>query len=211
MNFKSVVNFLLIIALVITPILLAVLDKAAAASLSLISLSFALVFWNLDKFSEFKGAGFAAKLNTAVSDAYAAIDEVKSLALSISSPVASLMAVKSPMHFLPLKYKLEYVEEIGRSLEELKIERLKIDDALATFYDRVSEDHVKKIMWAINEKLDADQKLFKDYSEIEPDSWPLDAIKRKSQELGVDVENKIQEFEHFIKNKKLLNPDDWQG
>jgi hypothetical protein len=211
MNFKNVVNFLLILALAITPIVLAVFDKVAAASLSLISLSFALVFWNLDRFSEFKGGGFEAKLNTAVSDAYAAINEVKSLAISISSPVISLMAVKSSFQFSPLKYKLEYAEEIKSSLVDLKIDKEKIDEALSTLYDRVSEDHVKKIMWAINEQLNPDKKIFKSYEDIEPNCWPLDAIKRKSVELSINIEDKIEELIYFDKNKKLLNPDEWQG
>ncbi|WP_339073894.1 hypothetical protein [Teredinibacter turnerae] len=211
MNFKNTINFLLIIALVITPITLSYIQKTAAGSLSLISLSFALVFWNLDKFSEFKGAGFAAKLNTAVSDAYAAIDEVKSLAISISSPVASLMAVSSSLHYLRLQYKLEYAEEIQRSLKELKIPDDKINSALASLYDRVSEDHIKEILRSLNERLAEEQKIFKNYDEIDPDSWPLDAIKRESIKLGVNVDDKIEEYEYFIKYKKLLKPENWEG
>jgi len=144
MNFKNIVNFLLILLLVVTPVLLAVFDKTAAASLSLISLSFALVFWNIDKFSEFKGAGFEAKLNTAVSDTYAAIDEVKKLAISISSPVASLMAVKSSFQYLSLEYKLKYAKEIESSLLELEIDNNKIEEALSALYSRVLEDHTRQ-------------------------------------------------------------------
>jgi hypothetical protein len=211
MNFKNTVNFILIVALVATPISLAVIEKTAAASLSLIALSFALVFWNLDKFSEFKGAGFAAKLNTAVSEAYAAIDEVKSLAISISSPVASLMAVSNSFEYLHLKYKLEYAEEIRSSLKELKISEDKIDSALSALYDRVSEDHIKKALWTLNEQLGEGQKLFQSYDEIDPDAWPLDAIKRESKKLGVNIDDKIKEYEYFVQNKKLLTPDNWQG
>lgn len=211
MNFKNTVNFILIVALVATPITLAVIEKTAAASLSLIALSFALVFWNLEKFSEFKGAGFAAKLNTAVSEAYAAIDEVKSLAISISSPVASLMAVSSSFQYLHLRYKLEYAEEIRSSLKELKISEDKIDSALSALYDRVSEDHIKKALWALNEQLGEGQKLFGSYDEIDPDSWPLDAIKRESKKLGVNIDDKIKEYEYFVQNKKLLTPENWQG
>jgi len=207
MNF----NFILIVALVVVPIALAVIEKTAAASLSLIALSFALVFWNLDKFSEFKGAGFAAKLNTAVSEAYAAIDEVKSLAISISSPVASLMAVSSSFQYLHLKYKLEYAEEIRSSLKELKISEEKINSALSALYDRVSEDHIRKALWALNDQLDEGQKIFKTYDEIDPDSWPLDAIKRESKKLGVNIDENIEEYEYFVQNKKLLKPENWQG
>lgn len=211
MNFKNTINFLLIIALVLVPITLAVIEKTAAASLSLIALSFALVFWNLDKFSEFKGAGFAAKLNTAVSEAYAAIDEVKSLAISISSPVASLMAVSSSFQYLHLEYKLEYAEEIRSSLKELKISDEKINSALSALYDRVSEDHIKKALWALNEQLGEGQKIFKNYEEIDPESWPLDAIKRESKKLGINIDENIKEYEYFVQKKKLLKPESWQG
>lgn len=211
MNFKNTINFLLIIALVLVPITSAVIEKTAAASLSLIALSFALVFWNLDKFSEFKGAGFAAKLNTAVSEAYAAIDEVKSLAISISSPVASLMAVSSSFQYLHLEYKLEYAEEIRSSLKELKISDEKINSALSALYDRVSEDHIKKALWALNEQLGEGQKIFKNYEEIDPESWPLDAIKRESKKLGINIDENIKEYEYFVQKKKLLKPENWQG
>ncbi len=211
MNCKNAINFILIVALVVTPIALAVMEKNAAASISLISLSFALVFWNLDKFSEFKGAGFEAKLNTAVSDAYAAIDEVKSLALSISSPVVSLMAINGVLQYLPLQYKLEYAEEIRKSLKELKIPEDKVSSALSSLYDRVADDHIRKILWTLNEQLDEETKLFKRYEDIDPESWPLDAIKKESNKLDINVDEKIKEYEYFMKNKKLLIPDNWQG
>lgn len=211
MDFRNAINFILIIALVIVPITLSIIEKTAAASLSLIALSFALVFWNLDKFSEFKGAGFAAKLNNAVSEAYAAIDEVKSLAISISSPVASLMAVSSSFQYLHLQYKLEYAEEIRNSLKELNISDEKIDSALSPLYERVSDDHIKKALWALNEQLGKEQKIFKNYDEIDPESWPLDAIKRESKKLGVNIDEKIKEYEYFVQNKKLLKPESWHG
>jgi len=182
-----------------------------AVSLSLISLSFALVFWNLDKFSEFRGAGFAAKLKTAVDEAYAAIDEVKSLALSISSPVISLMAIESSFHYLPLKYKLEYTEKIRLSLQELEIERERINEVLSTIYGRVEERHIDNILWSMNEQLPQENKLFQSRGEIVPQDWPLDAVKRKCAELGVDVREEIYDLEYFREKRKLRNPDAWQG
>lgn len=211
MNFKNAINFILIVALVVTPIALAVMEKNAAASISLISLSFALVFWNLDKFSEFKGAGFEAKLNTAVSDAYAAIDEVKSLALSISSPVVSLMAINGVLQYLPLQYKLEYAEEIRKSLKELKISEDKVSSALSSLYDRVADDHIRNILWNLNKQLDEEKKIFKRYEDITLESWSLDAIKKESNKLNINVDKEIKEYEYFMQNKKLLIPNNWQG
>ena len=211
MTLKSFFNFILILLLVSVPIALSVWGKMGAASLSLISLSFGLVFWNLEKFSEFSGAGFAAKLRTAVDEAYAAIDEVKSLALSISSPVVSLMAIESSFQYLPLKYKLEYAEKISSSLHELDIEKERIDETLSTIYGRVEQRHIEKILWAMNEKLPQEEKLFQSRGEIVPEDWPLDAVKRKCTELGVDVSEEIKDLEYFKETRKLRNPDAWQG
>lgn len=211
MNFKNTINFVLIIALVVIPITLAIIYKIDVALLGLMSLLFALVFWNLDKFSEFKGAGFAAKLATAVSDAYAAIGEVRSLAVSISAPIASLMAVSGSFQYLHLQYKLEYAEQIRKNLKELNICDKEISFALSPLYERVNQDHIKKILWAMNGQLDDDHKLFSNYDEIEPELWPLDAIKREAKRLRINVDDKIEEYEYFKLNKKLLKPENWQG
>lgn len=211
MTLKSFFNFILIVLLVCVPIVLSFWGKMGAASLSLISLSFGLVFWNLDKFSEFSGAGFAAKLKTAVDDAYAAIDEVKSLALSISSPVVSLLAIESSFQYLPLKYKLEYAQKIRSSLQELDIEEKRIDETLSTIYRRVEESNTERVLWAMNEKLPPEEKLFKSREDIVTENWPLDAVKRKCTELGIDVSEEIKDLEYFRETRKLRNPDAWQG
>jgi len=62
MNFKNTVNFILIVALVASPITLAVFEKTCAALLSLIALSFALVFWNLDNFPNLRGLALPQNL-----------------------------------------------------------------------------------------------------------------------------------------------------
>jgi len=121
------------------------------------------------------------------------------------------MAVRSPLQYLPLKYKLEYAEEIRNSLKELKISDEKISSALSALYDRVSEDHIMKALLALNEQLGEGQKLFKSYDEIDPDLWSLDAIKRESKKLGVNIDDKIKEYEYFVQNKKLLTPENWQS
>jgi hypothetical protein len=57
----------------------------------------ALVFANLDKFSRFKGAGIEAELRTAVNEAYAAIEQLKELGLSLSSPIVDELAISGRM------------------------------------------------------------------------------------------------------------------
>lgn len=210
-DIKRIINFLFIIALITLPTYLAVIGKEVAASLSLISISFALVFWNLDKFSKFKGAGFEAELKSAVEETYAAIDEVKKLAVCISSPTVSLLAVSGAFQYLPLKYKLEYAAKIASTLSELKIDKDEIDEALSSLYSRVENDHHRKILVALNQKLDSDCKLFEKIDEINFSDWPVARLRQKASELNVDIDDALHDYEYFVSNKKLRNPDSWQG
>lgn len=50
-------------------------------------------FANLEKFSKFKGAGFEAEMHNAVRETYAALEELKELALSLSAPIIDELAV----------------------------------------------------------------------------------------------------------------------
>jgi len=211
MTFKETFNFLLILILLIVPVIVSINFGEVSASISLIAISFAIVFWNLEKFSKFKGAGFEAELRIAVDKTYAAIEEVKKLAISLSSPVASLLAIKNAFQYLKLKEKLIYVKEIEASLRELNIDEKEINKATSILYDRVKDDHLRKILWSMNNKLEETDKIFKSYEDIVPSDWDIDKIVKKSSELNIDVNEEIKEYNYFIKTKELLNVDEWQG
>lgn len=124
-------------------------------------IALALSFNNLDKFSKFKGAGFEAELNTAVNKTYAAIEQVKKLAVSISDPIASSLATAdNPFEYVPLQYKIQQVENIRKILQELEIPDKEIDEALNVFTKRVSRDHMIRLLNYTNKVLPEQDKIF---------------------------------------------------
>ena len=93
----NALTLILIILLIVVPILLCFVRGAKEAAAVTLSISIALFFANLDKFSRFKGGGIEAELRTAVTEAYAAIDQLKELGLSLTSPIVDELAVSGRM------------------------------------------------------------------------------------------------------------------
>ncbi len=118
----------LIIALVVLPAVFGIFKGAKEMTVIAGAIAVALFFANLDKFSYFKGGGVEARLKEAVDEAYAALEELKDLGLALSSPIVDELALSGRMmQYMPLKYKLERVEEISQTLKKLGA-KIKIQD-----------------------------------------------------------------------------------
>src|SRR5688572_24537628 len=86
-------NQKLLIALVIIPVLFGIFKGWKEMGAATAAVGLALAFANLDKIKSFKGAGFEAEMKEAVTKAYAAIDQLKDLGLSVSAPIVDELAV----------------------------------------------------------------------------------------------------------------------
>ena len=138
----------LILAIVIVPVLLAIFRGSKEALAITGAITVALFFANIDKFESFKGGGMEAKLRAAVNDAYAAIEQLRELGLAVSSPIVDEMAVSGRiMQFIPLKHKLERVAKIEETLRKLGAPEKDIEEAMSTIYQRVTGDHVVRILY----------------------------------------------------------------
>lgn len=138
----------LVITLVIVPILLGIFRTPKEMAIAAAAISVALAFANLDKLESFRAAFFEAKVKTAVKEAYAAIDQLKELALDVTTPIVDEMAVSGRMlQYIPLKHKLERVRKIEETLKKLGASQKEIDDACSTIYGRVVQDHIYKALY----------------------------------------------------------------
>ncbi|MFA6546883.1 MAG: hypothetical protein WCS99_20875 [Limisphaerales bacterium] len=136
----------LIVALVIVPVLLGIYRGTEEMAIATGAIVLALFFANLDKFSRFKGAGIEAELRTAVNEAYAAIEQLKELGLSLSSPIVDELAISGRfLQYIPLKFKLERVAKIVETLEKLGASEAEIEKACSTIYQRVANDHMRGV------------------------------------------------------------------
>ena len=209
-------NQKLIIALVIIPILIGIFRSPKEMLIAVAAIGLALFFTNIEKFSRFKGAGFEAELRTAVDKAYAAIDELKELGLSLSAPIVDELAISGRlMQYIPLIHKLERVEKIAETLRKLGASQAEIDQACSTIYDRVENDNKRRILHSLKKANPGSDALFEGINDEKMDNWTkIDILKFiENEELKKDAETNecILDFEFFLKNKKLRRPDKWQS
>ena len=208
---KRIISLLFIFCMIVSTLLFAYLGREMAAGLSIVVFSFGLVFLNLDKFSKFKGAGFEAELKEVVTEAYAAIEDLRKVAINVSKPAVSLLAVRGPFQYLHLKFKLEYAKNISGTLSDLNISAEKIEYVLSALYERVEEAHRRKVLVSLNEKLITDDKVFNNYNELNIDDWNIEKIIRLAKSKSIDISNEFDDYNHFISYKTLRSPEDWQG
>lgn len=143
------------------------------------------------------------------------LDQMQKLAVTLTDPVASTLAVPGPMQYIHLKYKIEQINHISSVLREMGVPQKSIDEAVSIFVSRVRGDHMRHILGLINMKLPADKKLFKDVYEIDLSSWDMSRIRKVMTENGIeskgDLAEAILDLEFYEKNRKLRRENIWQG
>lgn len=198
--------------MIVSSIYMAVNDKEMAASICILSFSIGIAFINLDKFSTIKAAGFEAQLKDVVDEANTAIDELKAIAVNVSKPTISLLALRDAFSFLPLDSKLTYARGIEKTLKELKVDESEATEILSVLYARVEEEHRLRILETINEELDeSDPRKVKDINGVDMNEWPIPRLNSLASELDIDIEELLEAYRYFVENKALKVPGDWQS
>ncbi len=206
----------LIVALVIVPVLLGIFRGAKEMAVVASAIGLALCFANIDKFSRFKGAGIEAELKSAVNEAYAAIEQLKELGLSLTSPIVDELAVSGRMtQYIPLKYKLERVEKIANTLKKLGASDEEIAEACATIYHRVSSDHARRVLHGLLDANPGKEALFQGLDDGKMDGWDKtkleNFIKNNALKTTAKTEQWLQDLDYFLKNRKLRREKQWQS
>jgi hypothetical protein len=209
-------NQKLIIALVIIPILLGIFRTRTEMAIAAAAIGLALCFANLDKIVRFKGAGFEAEMRTAVDRAYAAIEQLKELGLSLSTPIVDELAISGRMlQYIPLKYKLERVEKIVETLKKLGASETEIDGACSTIYTRVTNDHLRRILYSLRGANPGKEALFEGIDDGKMDGWERVQLEKfiKDNDLkkNQEAEEWLLDLDHFQKTKKLRREAQWQS
>jgi hypothetical protein len=206
----------LILSMVIVPVLFGIFRGPKEMGLAAAAITVAMFFANLDKFSRFKGAGIDAELKTAVSDAYAAIEQLKELGLSVSSPIVDELAVSGRMlQYLPLKNKLEQVEKIRQTLRKLGASDKEINETCSTLYDRVTEDHMGRILHGLRESNPGKESLFEGLDTGKMSGWDRSKLEKFINDNGLkkngETEEWIRDLDYFLETRKLRREDEWQS
>jgi hypothetical protein len=206
----------LIAILIIVPILVGIFRGTREMGIAAGTIIVALFFANLDKFSRFKGGRTEAQLRTAVSEAYAAIGQLKELGLSLSSPILDELAVSGRMlRYIPLKYKLEQVAKIAETLKKLGASEKEIEEVLSNIHERVTNDHMRRVLHSLLSLNPEKESLFEGLEEGKMDRWDRSRLEKfiKDNDLKKNEQTKelIRDLEYFLQNRKLRREEQWQG
>jgi hypothetical protein len=206
----------LIVALVIVPVLLAVFRGPKEMAIAAGAIGVALFFANIDKFSRFKGGGIEAELRTAVGEAYAAIEQLKELGISLSSPIVDELAISGRMlQFIHLKYKLERVAKIADTLRRLGASPAEIEEVCSTLYQRVTSDHIRGVLRSLREANPEKEPLFKGVDDGKMDDWDrvrLETfIKENQLKTTEDTQEWMRDLEFFLRTRTLRREEQWQS
>jgi len=178
------------------------------------AISVALCFANIDKFTRFKGPGIEADLRTAVNEAYAAIEQLKELGLSLSSQIVDELSL-GILQYYDLKYKLERVAKIEETLKKLGASKKEIEEACSAIYLRVTHDHMTKVLDCLLRSNPGKESLIKGLRIEETYYWDKSKLEKfiKDNDLkkSEEAEEWIRDLDYFLKNKKLKREELWQG
>jgi hypothetical protein len=204
----------LIVTLIIVPVILGIFRGAKEAGIAVTAIFVALCFANLDKIESFKAG--VVQLRTAVKDAYAAIEQLRELGVSLSSPIIDELAI-SGRHFqlIHLKYKLERVAKIEDTLKKLGVPKEEIEEACSTMYTRITREHTRSVLVSLQTSHPGKESLFEGLPDGKMDDWEKEKIQKFINENGLKMSEETREYfldlDYFLKNKKLRREEKWQS
>ena len=156
------------------------------------------------------------QLDASVENANQAIEHIKRLGLVLAAPIVDELTVSGTMiRYIPLKDKLERVQNIADNLKKLGTSQNEINDVCDTIYSRVTNDHIRRIIGSLRnlnpDKIDLIKKIleekFDDWDEPRIIKFINDNNLKKSEE----TDECFLDLKYFMKNKKLRREDKWQS
>ncbi|GLX68324.1 hypothetical protein [Paenibacillus glycanilyticus] len=213
LDLRSALSFLFI---VVPALIFGAFGKTAEMGLSLLVGAVAGAFLNLDKFAEFKGGGFEAKLKEAVHEAYATIDNMKEVARPLIITMISNLTFANRFDGADFneqnKYKNEMVK-LAKSLgvydDELKHEvELFYHHNVWDLYDEVvNSSHAMKDYDHLSHKSTFIRSQLNSLYDRESKQYPTEVqIREIINTHGGDSDNifedAINRYVYFLKNKE---------
>jgi len=141
---------------------------------------------------------------------------MKKLGLVLTAPIVDELAVSGRMlQYIPLKYKLERVQNIADNLKKLGASQNEINDVCKTIYSRVTDDHVRRIIASLRDPNPDKKDFLKNILEKKLDEWDasriIKLINDNNLKKSEETDECFSDLEYFLKNKKLRREDKWQS
>lgn len=193
-----VLNYAGILALVAIPVYFGYLKQPTEMGILVGAISLALFFLNLDKFSKFSGAGMSAELRIVTEEAYATLEELRKLAVALSTPIVNNLTLVGRMTSDPTNTpKFAQVAIIVTSLRALKVPENEIAQVCYALTELALSDIVSWLKQANKDK----EELF---NTIKLSEWNANGIEKLIKE------NKLIASDEAVKQlaylKKIQEP-----
>ena len=216
----KILNIALILALVIVPIIFTVqTGQWFGLLMAVTAIAIALFYVNLDKFERYKVTSnllsLDAELRKTIDQAYAAIEDLKDMALSLAEPMISDLTMSGQMlKSLTMEYKLESVGKIADTLRKLGANDKEIEQACGFIYKRVLGVLARVTLVSIRPDKWEELDFYKGFPDWDFTEWDREKIKKFAKENTLSINNDanewLEDIDYFVQTKKLRRPDAWQ-
>jgi len=212
-------NIGLILALAVVPCLFGKHKRFKEMGFSILAFCLALAFTNLDKFAKFKGGGFEAELRTqelksAVKETYAALDQLKQLALALSNPIVEQVTVSGKLLVVAMPAKIRQVKTIEATLKKLGATDAEIKESCGEFYEILDTDHFRFVLVCLGEANSDKKEMFTDLYYWKFDGWTVETLRKLISDSNLKENDKSKEamrdLEFFLEHRELRRPEIWQ-
>src|SRR5260221_8528400 len=158
----------------------------------------------------------ATRLTETINTANETIEHLKGLGVAVSSPGVDALAMSGRlMEYIPLKYKLQRVETIYKTLRELGVSDANAAEACAMMYDRVLSDHIKSVVANLFASNPGKEPLFDGIDKGKFNAWDKaqfeKLIKDNDLKHSPETDECLLDLEYWMQHKKLRREDKWQG
>jgi hypothetical protein len=202
--------------------ILGYLGRPAEMVISTGTFSVAILFLNLDKFHKFKGPGIEAEMRKVTDEAYATIENLKSLerelqnlALVLAEPVIQVTNMSGVhMQYMVLEYKVRLIDRVVESLSTLGISQSDIDPLLENFHSRIRQKHSHRLYNAIKNASKSKETAMPGWDE-EMSEWEPERFEAFVSEHALDISTDecrecVEDLKHWNERKRIRRMEGFQ-
>jgi DNA-directed RNA polymerase subunit F len=209
---KLFIDKLILILVILGPgLVFGFMGKPTEMGIAITAGAVTAAFMNLDKFQKFKGVGFEAemKIQKAVDEAYATIDNLKELVSPLIISVIETLTYAGRWGGMDAHQKHKLKNELSKTLDLLSIKSTEVDQAVKIFHRYHTWDHFNKIndeIRNLSDITDESKKELKDIKSYKSDNYPS-----KENILSIlgdfqqseNFNNILDDYDYYLKNKSL--------
>jgi hypothetical protein len=100
-------------------------------------------------------------------------------------------------------------------LKKLGASEKEIEEACSTIYQRVTNDHMRRVLHSLLSSNPGKQSLFQGLDHGKMDNWDKGKLEKFIKDNGLkkseETEEWIRDLDYFLKNRKLKREEQWQS